>query len=265
MNNKSSQDNIRKFFEADAQKYMQDRYPSKAGTCAQQSYLTRKKYVFEFLDTCKHESNRILDVGCGPGPYITELLDLNYEIHGIDISSNMLERARDVAHMHPMGKNAHFNIGDPVALDFDDSSFGTVISIGVISYISDIYAAMSEMYRVLKPGGCVILQISNKSSPYEIESKLKNKAKKLIRGQDHNDDEHGFTMRPYSLKTIKSICESAGFTYDSHRYYDFYVTSLARFYPKLMLSLSLKLDALSESRLLGWLGASCIIKLRKIG
>jgi ubiquinone/menaquinone biosynthesis C-methylase UbiE len=59
----------------------------------------------------------------------------------------------------------HFVLGIPSSLPFRDDSFDDVLSIRVIKSLEDPEAAVSEMADVLKPGGRLVVDISNKFSP----------------------------------------------------------------------------------------------------
>jgi ubiquinone/menaquinone biosynthesis C-methylase UbiE len=107
---------------------------------------------------------RILDVGCGPGYYVTELLDevgANGSVVGLDSSPDMLAIARHRAE----GKgNVEFVEGVATALPGDGDEFDGVICVQVLEYVEDATAALAEMYRVLAPGGRVVVWDSDWSS-----------------------------------------------------------------------------------------------------
>ena len=96
---------------------------------------------------------RILDVGCGTG-YFTRLLTKGGEsVHavGIDIEETFIRYAREASADLPI----EFQVGDALALPFEDASFDLVTSHTFFTSISDPVRAMDEMKRVLKPGGMI--------------------------------------------------------------------------------------------------------------
>jgi ubiquinone/menaquinone biosynthesis C-methylase UbiE len=108
--------------------------------------------------------HRVLDIGCGPGYYVTELVsEVGREgsVVGLDSSADMLAIARGRA--DGMG-NAEFVEAPATKLPGDEDEFDRVISVQVLEYVEDTSAALAEMYRVLKPGGRVVVWDSDWSS-----------------------------------------------------------------------------------------------------
>ena len=100
---------------------------------------------------------RILDVGCGPGFYVAELLDevgAEGSIVGIDRSPQMLA----VAARRCQGRgNVQFHEGDATSLPVEDAGFDAALSVQVLEYVADADAALAELHRVLRPGGRVVV------------------------------------------------------------------------------------------------------------
>lgn len=101
--------------------------------------------------------DRVLDIGCGPGFYVTELLETvaaDGQVVGVDPSSDMLA----VATQRSEGfANVAFHQGNATALPVPDASFDRALSVQVLEYVDDIPAALAEMRRVLRPGGRLVL------------------------------------------------------------------------------------------------------------
>lgn len=87
---------------------------------------------------------RCLDLGCGTGIAIPELTRLGWAVVGIDVSDEMLSRAR----FH--GTELHRAPGD--ALPFDNASFDAAVSIWTHTDVDDFPAILREVARVLRPG-----------------------------------------------------------------------------------------------------------------
>ncbi|HEY94764.1 MAG TPA: class I SAM-dependent methyltransferase [Dehalococcoidia bacterium] len=101
----------------------------------------------------------VLDVGCGTGwctIAAANLLGNQGKIVGVDIADNLLVLARNKTVTAGIS-NVEYYLGNAEDLDFTDNSFDVVLSSLVIFFLSDINKALSEWYRVLKPGGTVAI------------------------------------------------------------------------------------------------------------
>lgn len=98
---------------------------------------------------------RVLDVGCGTGlnfAALTERVGPRGSIVGIDLTSEMLDRARERLAREGWG-NVELIGGDAASLPFHDESFSAVCSALALSVIPDWSRALAEAWRVLEPGG----------------------------------------------------------------------------------------------------------------
>jgi arsenite methyltransferase len=100
---------------------------------------------------------RILDVGCGPGFYVAELLDEVGEsgsVVGLDVSAAMLQLAR----RRCAGRaNVHFAEADATRLPVDDADFDAALSVQVMEYVPDVGSALAELESALRPGGRLVI------------------------------------------------------------------------------------------------------------
>jgi SAM-dependent methyltransferase len=95
----------------------------------------------------------VCELGCGPGHVARYLHDRGVDVHGIDLSPAMVQRARS---LHP---GISFREGDMLALDVDDGAFAGVISFYAIVHLApaSLPAAFRELRRVLRPGGIALV------------------------------------------------------------------------------------------------------------
>jgi ubiquinone/menaquinone biosynthesis C-methylase UbiE len=99
----------------------------------------------------------LLDVGSGPGHQVFEMSPVvgsNGRIEGVDAAKSAIEIAR---HRCSELANVGFRLGDAYKLPFEDATFDAVMSSQVFEYLEDVLNALAEMYRVLKPGGRVLV------------------------------------------------------------------------------------------------------------
>jgi SAM-dependent methyltransferase len=100
---------------------------------------------------------RILDAGCGSGPLSAALRDRGAILTGFDASAGMLELARQ-----RLGPDADLHVaelGSP--LPFPDGAFDDVIACLVLHYLEDWTAPLTELRRVLVPGGRLIVAVDH--------------------------------------------------------------------------------------------------------
>ena len=106
------------------------------------------------------QGNRCLDAGCGGGRYSMAMGILGAEqVIGADISSSGLDDARRRAATIP---NVEFREGSVLDLPFEDASFDFVCCSGVLHHTSDAKRGLSQLVRVLKPGGRLFLLLYGK-------------------------------------------------------------------------------------------------------
>ncbi len=100
---------------------------------------------------------RVLDVGCGPGFYAEELLEVvgaDGSVVGIDASPEMLAAATARCASH---RNVAFHRGDATALPVADASFDAALCVQVLEYVPDATLALAEIHRALRPGGRAVV------------------------------------------------------------------------------------------------------------
>ena len=122
---------------------------------ATRDVLRRRELVRAALDA--RAGDRVLDVGCGPGFYVTELLEVvgrDGLIVGVDGSADMLAVAAKRAEGHD---NVEFREADATSLPVPDASFDRAIAVQVLEYVRDVSAALAELRRALRPGGRVLV------------------------------------------------------------------------------------------------------------
>lgn len=103
-----------------------------------------------------------LDIGSGRGRYTRLGLNKGYDVTSIDVNPKMLKQ------MEKIGlKNKKLVMGGE-NLKFKKNSFDIVFAMEVIMHIKDIEKFLSEVYRVLRPGGIAFLNITNRQSLYPL-------------------------------------------------------------------------------------------------
>jgi ubiquinone/menaquinone biosynthesis C-methylase UbiE len=120
----------------------------------------------------------ILDIGCGPGELVLSLLRQGFDARGIDISAGMVDVATRLLASNGFDSSNRVARGDIERLAFPDQAFDVVVAAGVIEYQKDDTAALTEMRRVLKPNGLLILNVTNRYGYVNLLDDLYRRLKK---------------------------------------------------------------------------------------
>jgi phosphatidylethanolamine/phosphatidyl-N-methylethanolamine N-methyltransferase len=103
---------------------------------------------------CQPE-NRILEVGVGTGLSLS-IYPENVKVVGIDLSEDMLARARTKVHNEELDHVEALLQMDAQQMSFPDDSFDKVVAMYVASVVPDVEKFVEEIRRVCKPGGTII-------------------------------------------------------------------------------------------------------------
>ena len=129
---------------------------------------TRKHRLVEMKQYAQEVANRIkiddavLEVAPGPGYFAIELAKLGkYKITGMDISHDFVEIARRNA--KDAGVDVEFQPGNVSEIPFPDNNFNFIFCSAAFKNFKDPSKALDEMYRVLKPGGMVLIVDMNRN------------------------------------------------------------------------------------------------------
>ncbi len=119
-----------------------------------------RKKAIKYLE--KDQPKQILDIATGTGDFAIESLKLNPEkVIGIDISEGMLGVGREKMIKKGFSEIIDMQSGDSENLQFEDNNFDAVIVAFGVRNFENLEKGLSEMNRVLKPGGkAVILEFS---------------------------------------------------------------------------------------------------------
>jgi arsenite methyltransferase len=117
--------------------------------------IAQRRQVLKALDLRAGE--QVLDIGSGPGLLAYEMalsVGPSGRVCGIDTSEDMLAMSRKRCADKPW---TEFKKADAAQLPYPDKSFDAAVSTQVYEYVADIPAALAELFRILGPGGRVLI------------------------------------------------------------------------------------------------------------
>jgi ubiquinone/menaquinone biosynthesis C-methylase UbiE len=118
----------------------------------------------------------ILDAGCGTGIFTHDILLSGSKVIGLDLSLPMLKRAQSKLKGYPF----QIVLADMLSVPFPEGFFNKVLSVTALEFIEDGEAAVGELFRVTKRGGCVVAATLNSLSPWASRRRVEAKERQSI-------------------------------------------------------------------------------------
>jgi len=193
---------------------------------AQHFSQTRKKRIWpdveQFLEYI-NPGDKILDVGCGNGRLLQLLSGKEVDYTGLDISPALVEEAKK--EWSGLDQKVEFQVGDILDLKFSENSFDVVFCLAVLYHIPSKKLrekAITNLAKVVKPGGYVFITVWNLWQPKFLSYIRKNNFKRFfgLSKLDFNDfflpwkDSSGKVLttrycHAFRKKELKSLVSSA--------------------------------------------------------
>ena len=158
------------------------------------------------------KSGRVLDIGTGSGRLAIELAKAkgnNFEITGLDVSANMLQKAGENAQKSGVGDKIKFVPGNADSLPFPDGYFDLVISYASLHHWFRPALVFKEAQRVAKKGGAVIIRDNRRiyGNPFwEAFIRIIS----LFMNRRHRENWPKAILASYTIPEIKTIIEESG-------------------------------------------------------
>lgn len=149
---------------------------------------------------------RVLDAGCGQGVVAMHIAgNHNVTITGVTIVERETRGAKRLAERNGVSGKTVFMVADYHRLPFEDNTFDRVYTIESLSHAYDLPEVISELYRVLKPGGKIVC------AEYEFDiRKLEQLDFNPVEYVEKRAAIHG--IRQFDKGNFKQLLKKAGFT-----------------------------------------------------
>ena len=159
-------------------------------------YAGRRKILTGFVEEiCRKVTDRrprILDVGCGTGANLMMLSQYG-DAEGVDVSEDALAFCRERG-------IEKVRLGAGEELPYEDGTFDLVTAFDVVEHMDNDLAGLSEMRRVLRPGGRVLLFVPTFMFLWGVQDDVSNH------------------RRRYRLPELREVLEKAGFEMERETY-----------------------------------------------
>lgn len=182
-----------------------------AGTSIEQileifSYPRVKRQIEIFTEYLPRD-RKILEGGCGLGPYLIQLRRMGYDLIGIDYNQGPLDKITRYDRTIPVYR------ADVLNIPFADSYFGAYLSLGVIEHFTEgPEPAIKEAHRVLTPGGYFLVTVPRFSVFDMIKSPLaRMKRNKLLRAAFKKREPQHYWQQYFGIAELSDAFRKNGF------------------------------------------------------
>jgi ubiquinone/menaquinone biosynthesis C-methylase UbiE len=155
------------------------------------------RYLPEVVKFDTFKNKKLLEIGCGVGIDLAHFASAGAQVTGVDLSPTAIQLANQ--NFEQQGLSGDLLVMNGEALELADDSFDFVYAHGVLQYTADPSQMISEIHRVLRPGGQSILMVYNTYSWLLALSKL------MKVELEHEDAP---VIRTYSIKAFKKMLQS---------------------------------------------------------
>ncbi|MGM0581513.1 MAG: bifunctional demethylmenaquinone methyltransferase/2-methoxy-6-polyprenyl-1,4-benzoquinol methylase UbiE [Bacteroidota bacterium] len=166
------------------------------------------------------QPKQILDIATGTGDFAIEALKLNPDhVTGVDISEGMLNVGREKLKKRKLDGKITLTSGDSENLPFEDNKFDAIIVAFGVRNFENLEKGLSEMFRVLRPGGKVVVLEFSKPKSFPFKQLYNFYFKNILPtlGKTISKDNAAYTYLPESVKSFPdgkdftSILDKLGF------------------------------------------------------
>ena len=143
------------------------------------------------------KGEKILDIACGDGELSLRMAAKGADVYGLDMSAEGIASARRLAKIAKL--KCEFTVGDAEHLPFTDGFFDKLVCSSSLEHFKDDAQSLSEIHRVLRPGGKAVLTVD--SFTYPIAPALKERHRKMCSVEHY-----------YTKESMEAALKNAGMT-----------------------------------------------------
>jgi ubiquinone/menaquinone biosynthesis C-methylase UbiE len=155
-------------------------------------YSAKNDPILSWLLEIGKNNDKILDQGCGIGQYDFTTRKLGFKnLVGLDFSKKLIQTARHFN--RKLKTKIKFVLGDIRNMPFKEKTFDIVISAGVIEHVPETEKALSEISRVVKDRGYLLIHVPHMISIFTLTKKIQQ-----LFGMWDTGYEKSFTIQGFS-------------------------------------------------------------------
>lgn len=187
---------------------------------ADMAFKKRVRTVFEWIEP--QDDHLILDMPCGRGFYLNMLRYASgCRLIGAELDSEIMAKARqNVGHLPDVALTQ----ANLYALPFPDATFDAVILSEILEHVDDDVRGLREAYRVLKPGGVVVITVPHANYPFWWDP-INKTLETLFRTHIQHGPLAGIWanhVRLYTREALRCAALTAGFEVEAERSFTHY-------------------------------------------
>ena len=161
------------------------------------------KNIVRTIESCVTLQNpRVLEIGFGRGATLLACASKGAEVTGVDYAKNAIDHCRQLQNQMGLQRHVELLQADARSLPLPDRRFDVVYSVGLLEHFTAPEELLREQFRVLKPGGLLLVHVPQKYSLYTVFKHV------LIRV---NKWPYGGWETQFSARTLNRLLLGCGF------------------------------------------------------
>jgi ubiquinone/menaquinone biosynthesis C-methylase UbiE len=154
-----------------------------------EAYMARYPYLPAQLRPPRRPGEPLLEIGLGYGTVSRRLAQAGFDYHGLDIAAGPVGMVRHRLGMLGIADaQDRVVVGSALEVPHPDGAFSHVVTIGCLHHTGDLPKAVSEVYRVLEPGGTAMVMLYNRYSFRQLVLRAKTFADRTMGRHEAADE-----------------------------------------------------------------------------